>query len=76
MENKSEFVCHTVPKTISATSRCAIKVKDNFYTIEASETREITDTQNVDIEGEWNYLFEEINSVVDAQCEQIIKTFK
>lgn len=64
-----------VVKTIKATSRVAIKIKDNFYTVEYSEEREIPDTE-VDMEFERNVLWDDVNKVVDDQCAEILKTFK
>lgn len=64
-----------VPTKITATSRCAVKVKDNYYTIEASEERSIPET-DTDMGKEYEALFNEVNDVVDAQMQDIIKTFK
>ena len=61
---------------ITATSRVAIKIKDNYYTTEYSEERTIPDVEGVDIEEERRLLFDDVNSIVDSQCEDIIKTFK
>ena len=71
------YVSHAVPTEISATSRCAIKVKDNYYTVEVSEKRTIStaDIEGIDMDKEYELLFDEVNNVVDKQCEQIVKTF-
>ena len=63
------------PTKISATSRSAICIKNNYYTIEASEERSIPET-DVDMGKEYEALFNEVNDVVDAQMQDIIKTFK
>ena len=76
MAKEKEYVSHAIPTEISATSRCAIKVKDNYYTIEVSEKRSITDANGIDMDKEYKMLFDEVNSVVDSQCEEIIKTFR
>lgn len=73
---EKKYVSHTVPTEISATSRCSVHVKDNYYTIEVSEKRTISDTDGIDMDAEYKMLFDEVNSVVDNQCEEIIKTFK
>ena len=72
---KAEYVSKAVSKKITASSRCAVKIKDNYYTIEASEERSITDSENVDINKEWALLFDSVNQVVDLQIEDIIKEF-
>lgn len=61
---------------IRAVSRCAIKVKDNFYTIEAEEERGFTSGTGIDVDKEWELLFNEVNTIVDNQCQEIINTFK
>lgn len=63
------------PTKISATSRSAICIKNNYYTIEASEERSIPET-DTDMGKEYEALFNEVNDVVDAQMQDIIKTFK
>lgn len=72
----SEYVSKAVVTNIKATSRVAIKVRDNFYTVEYSEERAIPDVEGVDLEQEQNILFDSVNSIVDAQAEDIIKTFQ
>ena len=62
--------------TIKATSRVAIKIKDNFYTVEYTEERTIPDVDNVDMEEERRILFDDVNTIVDSQQEDILKTFR
>lgn len=64
-----------VPTKITATSRVAIKIKDNYYTVECSEERSIPDVEGVDIEKERQALFDEVNATVDGQIEDIYNTF-
>lgn len=71
-----EYTTHTTPTEISATSRCAIKVKDAYYTVEASETRHVLEAEGIDIDKEFDLLFDELNKAVDKQCSDIIKGFK
>ncbi len=61
---------------INATSRVAIKIRDNYYTVEYSEERSIPDIEGIDVEQERILLFDAVNSVVDAQAEDIIRTFQ
>lgn len=65
-----------VPTKITATSRVAIKIKDNYYTVECSEERAIPDVDGVDIEKERQALFEDVNTTVDDQIADIYDTFK
>ena len=60
---------------ITATSRVAIKIKDNYYTVECSEERSIHDVEGVDIDKERQALFDDVNATVDGQIEDIYNTF-
>lgn len=62
--------------TIKASSSCTIKIKDNFYKIEYSEERVLPDGEEVDMDIEREMLFNDVNGIVDSQCEDILKTFK
>ena len=64
----------TVTK-ISATSRVAIRLKDNYYTVEYSEERAIPDIDGVILKEERAALFDAVNAVVDAQAEDIVRSF-
>ena len=60
---------------INAVSRVAIKIKDNYYTVEYSEERTIPDVDGVIIKEEREALFDAVNAVVDAQAEDIVRSF-
>jgi hypothetical protein len=70
MENYVSKACVT---EISATSRVAIKVRDNFYTVEYTEKRAVPDVEGIDMDAERLALFDAVNGVVDAQAEDIIR---
>lgn len=61
---------------ITATSRVSVKIRDNFYTVEHSEERSIPDVDDIDIEKERELLWNDVNSVVDKQIEDIYREFK
>ena len=64
-----------VTTKITATSRVAIKIRDNYYTVECSEERSIPDVEGVDIDKERQALFDDVNATVDGQIEDIYNTF-
>lgn len=69
---KKEYEVKGVPSTIKATSRCAIKVGDCYYTVEATEERTLpVDDKEVNIHAEWKSIFESVNTIVDTQAEEI-----
>jgi hypothetical protein len=59
--------------SIRATSRASVKVHDSFYTVEYCEERSIDPEDDVTEEREklWNTC----NGEVDAQIEDILKSF-
>lgn len=68
-----EYTPKAVVTEISATSRIAIKVRDNFYTVEYTEKRAVPDVEGVDMEQERLALFDAVNGIVDRQAEDIIR---
>ena len=73
MEN---YTPKAIVTEITATSRVAIKVRDNFYTVEYSEKRAVPDVEGVDVEAERIALFDAVNGIVDAQADDILRTFQ
>lgn len=71
-----EYTSKAIVTEISATSRVAIKIRDNFYTVEYTEKRAIPDVEGVDIEAERIALFDAVNGIVDAQADDILRTFQ
>ena len=76
MAKKKEYVSMMATTEISASSKIAMKIKDNYYTIQASETKTVIDDGGIDMDKEWDILFDELNEVVDKQCDDIARTFK
>jgi hypothetical protein len=72
----AEYTSKAIVTEITATSRVAIKVRDNFYTVEYSEKRAIPDVEGIDVEAERLALFDAVNSIVDAQADDILRTFQ
>lgn len=68
-----EYIPQAVVTEITATSRVAIKVRDNFYTIEYTEKRAVPDVKGVDMDAERDALFAAVNYIVDTQAEDIIR---
>lgn len=60
---------------ITAVSRCAVKIKDNFYTVEYSEERSLPENVSVDLDQERKFLWDDVNTTVDDQLAEIIRTF-
>ena len=73
---EKEYKVKAKTKTITATSRASIKVGDSFYTLEFTEERTIPQTSTVNLTLEKDMLWDEENSQVDKQIEDVLRTFK
>lgn len=73
---EKEYKVKAKTKTITATSRASIKVGDSFYTLEFTEERTIPQTSTVNLTLEKDMLWDEVNSQVDKQIEDVLRTFK
>lgn len=72
----AEYTSKAIPTKISATSRVAIKIRDNYYTVEYTEERAVADVEGVDMEKERMILFDDVNRIVDTQAQDILQTFR
>lgn len=72
----SNYISKAITTKITATSRVAIKIRDNFYTVEYSEERSVPEVEDIDIEQERKCLFDDVNAIVDQQAEDIIAVFQ
>lgn len=62
---------------IKFTSRAAIKAGDNFFTVEATEERNVfPDMENLKMEEEWKALCDSVNGIIDTQVDEIMEVFK
>lgn len=71
-----EYASRATITSIKATSRAAVKIKDNYYTIEFTEERTIPDVEGIDVDIERKILFDDVNTIVDEQVMDIVKTFQ
>lgn len=63
--------------SIKAVSRVAVKIMDNFYTVEYTEERSVPDTLTAEeVEAERRELFDAVNDTVDGQVADIVESFK
>lgn len=58
----------------TAVSRCAIKIKDNYYTLELSEERVLPEDAEVDMDKEYEALFDNLNTQIDRQMEDVLNS--
>ena len=73
---KSQYTPKAKPTMISASTSSTLKIRDNYFKVEVHEERSIPAGVEVDMDKEWEFLFDEINQVCDNQIEEIVDTFK
>lgn len=61
---------------ITATSRCALKVKDNYYTLELTEERTMPNNVEIDLDKEYRAVFDSINAEIDNQIQDVLNNVK
>lgn len=75
MSKKEEYVPKAKTVRIKALSRTAIKIRDNYYTVEAVEERELPDS-DFDLKKEWSCLYDSVNCAIDDQVDILYEAFK
>jgi hypothetical protein len=68
----ADYESKAIVTSIRATSRVALKIHENFYTVEHSEERSIPDVEGVDVEKERQILWDDVNAIVDTQADDIL----
>ena len=73
-KKKVEYTSKAVINRISVTSRAAVKVRDNFYTVEYFEERSFpANVEDIDMEKERKLLWDTCNTETDRQIEDIFE---
>jgi uridine kinase len=79
MSKEPVYESKAIPKQFGGASRASVKIKDSFYTFEASLQKEFPagiNMDEVDMEQEWKLLYEELNSLVDDQIDEIQSAYQ
>lgn len=71
----NNYESKAITKTIKATSRASVVIDKNYYTLEYTEEKIIPDLPDIDLLLEKTLLWDEVNSQVDKQIEDVLKTF-
>jgi hypothetical protein len=65
-----------ITRTIKASSRASVKVRDNYYTVEFCEERSVPDNAtDEELMAERKNLWDTVNYECDVQIEDIVKTY-
>lgn len=71
-----QYESKAITTSIRFTSRASVKIKDNFFTVEACEERTIPDVDGVDIQEEKKLLWNAVNNECDDQIAAIVNLYK
>lgn len=66
------YIPKAKPVIIKFNSRASTKIKDQYYTFEYGEERQIDNFDNIDMEKEKQALIDDCNAVVDDQIKVIV----
>lgn len=75
-EVKKIYTPKATPTAIAATVSSTLKLRDNYFKVEVHEERSVPAEVDVDMEREWQFLLDELNTVCDDQTDEIIKSFR
>lgn len=65
-----------VTTSISADIKMTIMIRNNYYSVAGHEERTIPQDPDVDIEKEWEFLYEELQDSVAQELQQIKDSLK
>lgn len=73
----SDYVSKAQTTTISASSKVTVKIRDNFYSYEYMESRNVpVDDETVNISEEKRLLWDSVIKEVDDQIVELHELFK
>lgn len=75
MSNDTNYESRATTTKITATSRVAVKINDNYYTVEMSEERELPFAEDINLDAERKLLWDAVNESVDNQVQDIREMF-
>ena len=70
------YVPKGITTSISADIKMTIMIKNNYYSVAGHEERSIPESDDVDLEKEWEFLYEELENSVAAELQQIKDALK
>ena len=73
---EKEYVQKAITTSIKFTSRASVKIRENFYTVEACEERMLPDVAGIDLEKEKELLWDSVNVECDNQIQAILQSFR
>ena len=71
----SKYISKGITTSISADVKMTVKIRDDYYSICGHEERSLP-AENVNLEYEWNDLYDELYDVVGEQIRNIKASFR
>ena len=70
------YVPKGVTTSISADIKMTVKIRDNYYSVAGHEERSLPATEDVELEKEWEFLYDELYNEVALQLNNIKKSVR
>lgn len=70
------YVPKGVTTSISADIKMTVKIRDNYYSVAGHEERSLPATEDVELEKEWEFLYDELYNEVALQLNDIKKSIR
>lgn len=70
------YVSKGVTTSISADIKMTVKIRDNYYSVAGHEERSLPATEDVELEKEWEFLYDELYNEVALQLNDIKKSVR
>lgn len=70
------YVPKGVTTSISADIKMTVKIRDNYYSVAGYEERSLPATEDVELEKEWEFLYDELYNEVALQLNDIKKSVR
>lgn len=70
------YVPKGVTTSISADIKMTVKIRDNYYSVAGHEERSLPATEDVELEKEWEFLYDELYNEVALQLNDIKKSVR
>lgn len=70
------YVPKGITTSISADIKMTVKIRDNYYSVAGHEERSLPATEDVELEKEWEFLYDELYNEVALQLNDIKKSVR
>lgn len=70
---RRQYEPKAVPTSITANVKLTVKIRDNFISVEGREERTVPPDPDVNLDKEWQFLYDDVYEVCNVQLGKIVK---